>query len=267
MVIYVDVLFIVNFFVNYFLLGVTAKFCKFNPKTSRLILSSVLGGLYSLIILADNIPPIVLYLSKFLVAVVMLLVAFRYYRVKTFLLSFMIFAFANLIFLGLIIGVCITLNPSAVVVNNSVVYFDISARGLLVCSFFAYLLSCVVVRIHNRRLLKKEIYTITVFANSEQVTLYAFLDTGNKLREPFSDTPVIIADKNKVQHLAVDKNIRLIPTSTVNSHSLLTAFKADKVVIKSSSGQEVVENIYIALSEELKSDSYSAILNPEILHI
>ncbi len=267
MVIYVDVLFVVNFFINYFLLGVTAKFSKFNPKTFRLILASALGGAYSLIILADNIGVIVLWASKLIVAALMLLVAFSYHRVKSFALSFLIFAFVNLIFLGMIIGVCITFNPQSVAVHNSVVYFDISARGLLFCAFVAYLLSCIVVRIHNRRLLKREIYSITIFANNQQVTLYAFLDTGNKLREPFSDTPVIIADKSKVAHCATNKNIRLIPTSTVNSQSLLTAFKADKVIIKSSTGQEVVENLYIALTDQLNNQSYSAIINPEILHI
>ena len=267
MVIYIDVLFVVNFFVNYFLLGVTARFSKFNPKTLRLIMASALGGIYSFIILLDNVSSFVLWGSKLLVAVLMLLVAFPYHRVKSFVFSLLIFAFANLVFLGMIIGVCITFNPQSVSVHNSVVYFDIGARGLLSCAFVAYLLSCIVVRIHNRRLLKKEIYTVTIFSNNQQATLYAFLDTGNKLREPFSDTPVIIANKTKVSHLATDKNIRLIPTSTVNSQSLLTAFKADRVIIKSSTGQEVVENIYVALSDQLNNQYYSAIINPEILHI
>lgn len=267
MVIYVDVLFVVNFFINYFLLGVTAKFSKFNPKTFRLILASALGALYSLIILVDDINAVALWSSKVAVAVLMLVVAFRYDRVKTFVLSLLIFAFANLLFLGMIIGVCITFSPKSVAIRNSVVYFDVSARSLLMCAFVSYLLALIVVKIHNRRLLKNEIYTLTVFAKGQQVTLYAFLDTGNKLREPFSNTPVIIADKSKVEHLCSGKNIRLIPASTINSQSVLTAFKADKIVIKSSSQQEEVENIYIALSDQLSDQSYSAIINPEILHI
>ena len=268
MVIYVDVLFIINFFISYMLLGICAKLSKINIKVSRLMFASFIGGLYSLIILVDNLSPIIVAISKILVVVIMLLIAFKYSRVMLFLKLLFIYAFTNLLFLGVIVGVCLIFNPTNVAVKNSVVYFDLSAKTLIGCALLAYLLACIVIRLYNRKLLTKEIYTITVFANEQQATLYAFLDTGNHLREPFSNYPVIIAKKDKLIGFTNEKNIRLIPTTTVNSTKLLTAFKADKIIIKSPTlSEEVVENVYVALSDNIKSDTYSAILNADILHI
>lgn len=45
------------------------------------------------------------------------------------------------------------------------------------------------------------------------------------------------------------------------------AFKPDKIILKSSKGREVIENAYVALSDDIKDDKYSAVLNPEILSV
>ena len=46
-VIYIDVLFVVNFFITFFLLLVTAKFSKRSDKLWRTVLASFIGGIYS----------------------------------------------------------------------------------------------------------------------------------------------------------------------------------------------------------------------------
>ncbi len=54
-VIYVDILFVVNFFITFFLLQVTAKFSKRSEKLWRIVLASFIGGVYSLVILWDSL--------------------------------------------------------------------------------------------------------------------------------------------------------------------------------------------------------------------
>ena len=55
MVIYVDVLFVVNFFITYLLLISTSFFAKSEIKQYRAVFASVLGGLYSLVIIFDKL--------------------------------------------------------------------------------------------------------------------------------------------------------------------------------------------------------------------
>lgn len=220
-----------------------------------------------MILLLDELPVYILLLSKALAAVCILLIAFRFYRARNFFIALVVFLFSNLLFLGIIIGIYLLSGSEFITINNSAVYFDISARGLLISAFFAYLLSCLIVRIYNRSLSKGEIYTLIIENESSEVTLFAFADTGNKLKEPFSNSPVIIADRKKVEPIMNDNKMRLIPTSTVSGNTFLVSFKPDKVTIKASNGKEVIEDVYIALSDEIKNDGFSAIINPEILSV
>lgn len=249
------------------LLQTTAKLLKKNVKLVRIIISSTVGGAYSFIIFVDELPNAVLIISKLLVAYIMVAIAFSVHRLSSFLLAGLVFIFSSFLFLGIIIGIYFITKTNMIVINNSTVYFDIGARGLLVSAFFAYLLSCFIVRLHNRRLSKNDIYSIEIYNENSSVKLNALVDTGNKLYEPFSNSPVIVADRKKVEKLLGEAKRRYIPASTVSGETLLTAFKPDKVIIKSSGREEVVENVYIALSNDVKTNGFSAVINPEILSV
>lgn len=240
---------------------------KKQPKTIRFILASAIGGFYSFIIFANELPLVVLGLTKVLAAIIIVVTAFKFYRVKSFAITLGLFLVSNLIMLGVIVGLYFVTKSDYIVVNNSVIYFDISARGILVCAFFAYLLSCLVVRIYNRSLSKNEVYKIVIENKSKSVALFALADTGNKLYEPFSNLPVIVADKSSVEELACGSTVRIIPASTVNQSAFLQGFKPDKVIVKTANGDEVIDNVYVAMSENMDKSTFSAVINPEILSV
>lgn len=266
-VIYIDILFIINFFINFLLLEVTAKLTKKNAKLYRLIISSAVGGAYSFIMFVDELPEIVLAISKIIVAFVMVLIAFSFHRVSSFFLTSIVFLFSSFVFLGVIVGLYYLTKTDMIVINNSTVYFDIGARGLLLSAFVAYLLSCLIVRLHNKRLSKTDVYSIEIFNENLSVKLNALVDTGNKLYEPFSNSPVIVVDKKKVEKLLGNSKCRYIPATTVSGETLLTAFKPEKIIIKSSGCETVVDNAYVALSNDVKANGFSAVINPMILSI
>lgn len=264
-VVYVDILLALNFFVSFFLLQITCLFSKRKPKFFRIILASCVGAAYSLVIFCDGVPSPVLLFSKIFVAAVMVAITFGLSRVTAFLREFAIFYFSDFLLLGIVMAVCYIFKLKFIAVNNSVMYFDISSSVLIVCAVASYLLSSVIIRFYNRTLSKKEVYFLTIENNGTSTDLLAFLDTGNKLREPFSDSPVIVVDANKIS--ADGKNTRIVPVSTVNGIGFLTAFKPDKIILKSTKGEEIIENAYIALSNDVKDENYSAILNYDILSI
>lgn len=252
---------------TFFILQITAKLTKRDAKTYRLIIASSIGALYSFIILLDELPFYIIALSKILSAVVILLIAFSYHRASSFFVSALVFFFSSLIILGVVVGICFVFNTSAIAVNNSSVYFDISARGLVLAGFLAYVLSSVIVRLYNRVLSSKELYTLIIENNGERSVMLAMLDTGNRLREPFSNQPVIVVARENVDYLVGNSSIRFVPASSVNNRTLLPAFKPSSIVLKSKKGSEVIENAYIAMSDDIESSSFSAILNPEILSV
>ena len=259
-------LFVINFFVTFFLLEATAKITKRTPVIWRFIIASAFGGAYSLIILAD-LPQAASATLKAASAAVIIIIAFSFSRVKSFAVTYGLFFAMSFVFLGVIYGISVLLKTPYIHLSNDTVYVNISARGLVISAFLAYVLSCAVLRVYNRRLSAGEVYSLTVENGGESVMLYAFSDTGNKLREPFSDYPVIIAESEKVAPLATPEKTRIIPASTVNRKSFLTSFKPDRVTIKTERGTEVVENVYVALSDEVGNEMFSAVINPEILSV
>ncbi len=262
MIVYVDVLFVVNFFITYLLLLLTKLLVKENAKTARLMLGAFIGGAYSLVILLDELHFLITALGKILISAVIVLAVFGFKRALIFLRNLGVFYFSNMILLGVILAVWLIFRPDGIAIHNDVVYFDIPARTLLVSALAAYLIAVAAVKIYNRTIGKNEIYSLTVFKDGKEVHMYAFADTGNKLKEPFSDYPVIVVDSSKISFDAE----RIIPFHSVGGEGTLKAFKPDKVIISSGKKSVETDRVYIAASS-VESKDFSAILNPEIINI
>ncbi len=126
----------------------------------------------------------------------------------------------------------------------------------------AYVISICIIKIYNYTISKKEIYSLTIVTGEQSIHLFAFLDSGNKLKEPFSDYPVIIVDKSKIDF----EPQRIIPYNTVGGEGMLQAFKPDKVIISNGKKSFECDSVYIAAGS-VESKEFSAILNPQLLNI
>ena len=180
-VIYLDVLFIINFFITFLLLEITARLCKKEPRLFRLVLSAAFGGLYSMIILVDNLPWYISLISKIAACVLIILIAFKFYRVKSFAVAFGIFLFSNFLFLGIIVGIYLLSGNQMIAVNNSTVYLNIGAKALLFSAAAAYVVASLVVRIYNKSVSKGDIYSLVIENGGRSVSLFALADTGLSL--------------------------------------------------------------------------------------
>ena len=187
MVIYVDVLFVVNFFITYLLLISTSFFAKSEIKQYRAVIASVLGGLYSLVIIFDKLNFLLSAIGKIFASLLIVFVAFGFIRVWTYLKNFIIFYFSNVLFLGVISAICMFFSPKGMTVKNSNVYFDISATQLLVSAFCAYLVTYIIIKITNRTLAKGEIYS---FLGWIIETIYAIFIHGHFVKRGFLFGPV-----------------------------------------------------------------------------
>ncbi len=261
-IIYADVLFIINFFITFLLLQLTEKLCKRNECLWRMVLSSFFGGAYSLVILVDELSPAVTYLGRLAAALIIILIAFSWQGVKCLIKETAIFFLANFILVGLVVGLWLIFQPAGVVINNSVVYFNVSAKTLLLSALIAYVISVVALRIYNNKLAKNQLYSVTVNYNGQQVRFFALADSGNNLKEPFSDYPVIVADKSLFENAQCS---RVVPYSSIGGEGLLQAFKPDKVLVSTANKSYELSNIYIALSENVKRGEYRGIINPQTI--
>lgn len=260
-VVYVDVLLVVNFFMTLLLLLLTAALTKQPRRTGRLCIAAMLGAAYSLILLAPELPTWVVVLSKIAVALVLVLAAFGFGSVKKYLRCLLCFLAANFVLLGFIVGVWLLFRPRRIVVKNSAVYFDLPARTLLLLALAAYVLALLILRLYEKHAGRRALLELTVDTGARQVRCFALADSGNRLREPFSGAPVIVARRSLFPDMETP---RVIPYQTVGGEGMLTAFRPHRVTVHSGKRRGTVGEVYVALSEHIQNEDYQAVVDPKI---
>lgn len=144
--------------------------------------------------------------------------------------------------------------------------------------------------------LKKDdmIFGIVVELDNENVEMVAMLDTGNMLKEPITNTPVIVAEHEMFRNVLGDefvdnlenilkgeidgalelvmekykKRIRVLPFKSVGQEAgLLIGLKVDKVSVKQNEGVKCLEDVIVALysGKFEKRGKYQALIGLDIL--
>lgn len=275
MVVYADILIVLNLTVNFLLLSFSAKILRLKPKPLRLFLSAFLGAVSSLYIFLPK-PSIISELSfKISVCLVMTLIAFKFSGFKQFLRQSLILFAVTCGYGGLMIALWHIFRPDGMIINNSVVYFNISPTVLVGTSVAAYLIITLLRRIFTRNSDFAGQYEIKVSALGNTVTLKAFADTGNSVTDIFGQSEIIITDRSSVNRLFgtteigdtphLSTRLRMIPCSTVSGEGLLKGFRCDSAVLQAENKVITLKNPILAISETPLRDGCNAILNPQIL--
>lgn len=169
--IYVDILFAVNLFMNFFLLLVTARLAHQPYKRLRLLAGAALGALFSFVICCRSwafsfpSPPkrsFPLSLSS---------LPFHAASFKRFLKLYACFFTVNFAFAGIAFALWLFVAPPGLAMGNGAFYFDISPLLLVVTAAAAYLLLSLFHRFFQKGAPPKSIYDLTVTVEGRSVTL------------------------------------------------------------------------------------------------
>ncbi len=274
MIVYADILIVLNLIVDYLLLKASALLLSARPRTVRLIISSVLGAISSLYIFIPYTSVFFEFLFKILVCSTMSIVAFGYHSFKSFLKSSGILLFITCGYAGIMIAVWYIFKPRGMVINNGIVYFDISPVVLVFSTVAAYLVFILLFKIFSTTAKTAKRCKVKVFANNKQRDLNCILDSGNSVIDIFGKSEIIIADKSVLTDLFGDIDIskneqlssryRIVPCSTVSGNVVLDAYRCDKAKVTVGEKTVVLEKPIVAVSKTKMSGDYEAVLNPNI---
>ena len=265
-VIYADVLVIINFYVTYFLLCATALLSKSEINRVRFMISSFLGGAYSLSILLPEVSVALSCALKLGALIVPVIIGFKIRSTVSLLKLCLCFVLCNFVFAGLMMALWYFVHPSGMYFNTTVLYLDIDILSLVIFTVVCYGFVRVFEFFFRTRAPINTIFYCEVMLDGKSYMLKAFLDTGNNLADPFSSKPVIIADKSifneKIQGEDFSEGrLRYVLCTTVSGKSLLPSFVPDAVHIKGADSEFTTDEVMIALTEEkLLSGEYDAIL-------
>ena len=288
-VVYIDVLFIINLIVNYFILLAAASILHRPVKRLRLLAGAFLGAVYSCLMFFPQLGFLYTAGLKIIISAAIVAVSYKHSGIKNFLKLLLTFYITSMLFGGIIYAVQYFLSPPGLDERNGVIYMDISPLMLILSSAGCYILISLISKYFHRNVHTNDIYSIKIEVDGKTALLPALLDNGNDLRDAISGCPVIIVEYNKVKSLIPpplhtmfsggtadaeiisisewNKRVRMIPFGSIGSvGGILPAFRPDILIIESA--QIRTADVIVAVTKNRLSDEgdFFALLNPQLFH-
>ncbi len=288
--VYIDVLFGVNLFINYILLRTVGLTAGNRPRRWRTALGAALGSAYAVAVFFPNLGVIYSLTFKLLASGLMVAVAFPIYGVRDFFRLTGLLYLISAVFGGLAFALFFLTDWGArlgAVYSNGVVYLDIPVAALFLGALAFYGLTGLtraVIRIRRRNGCR---HKLVVELDGRRAELTALVDTGNVLVDPITHAPVIVAELEALKEL-FDYSVRvslgsddlqeglglmaqrglkarLIPFSSVGEREgMMVGFVPDKASVCRGGSLLPMKNCVVGVyPHSLSPDkSYDALYNP-----
>ncbi len=261
MIVYADVLICINIIIDYFLIGFAAAILKAKCSFRRQLLGAVVGGLCSLMILIERESLLISVFVRLITSFSVTMAAFGFLSIGVFIKRLGFVYLSSFAFSGAILALLELLKPVGLIIHNGIVYYDLSAMLLICLAAAIYGLLSLILRISKRK--TEHICKIRISEGKTDAEIIALIDSGHKLREPFSEKWVLILDPKYSELLSPQSKMkRIIPYKTVSGGGALVGFLPDKIKL-ASSGEEL--DMYVAFSPEPLGKNYSAIIASEAI--
>lgn len=227
MTIYLDLIFLLNFSFDFLLLMSVSIILKRHVKLLRIVLGALLGGL-SIFSLFFHFNTITLFLFKIIISIMMILITFSYKSSKYFGQN-ILYLYMSSIILG---GFIYFLNLQFSYKNKGLIFFHkgLSINFILLIIFGPIILYIYIKQCHKMKIHYSDCHKVTLYlASGEQIYLNGYLDTGNKLYDPYSKKPIILVYSKKLNFDY--ENSLLIPYTTLDKKGIIPCQKIKKMVI------------------------------------
>lgn len=284
MVIYLDVLILINLYVTYFQILAVAAFTHRKTVWYRKLSAAGIGAVASLSIFIPQEMVLTLTLLKIFLCALIAFVAFGYTGFRAYAVSVLFLMLVSFVFSGLMLCVWLFAAPMKMLFINGTVYFGIDTMTIILSTCAAYGVVRIIRYILDKNGKTDGKYTVIIKNNGRECRLSALADSGNGLVDCFSGLPVIVCRRDMcadVSPPAIDmiennsdiseigtqmiKGVRIMPFSTVGKGGLICMFKAESVVIDDETNEEKYPvNALIGIVIGGRQE-YEAIFNPKIL--
>ena len=195
MTIYLDVIFLENMVINYIILYATGVILKERIKQSRLIMGSTIGAIYSIIYYLFKLKIYSGLLIKIILSIVIIYVSFNSNNLKDLLKKILLFYLASFVFGGAVIAIIYMVNSQNVTIQNGVLVGNYTIKTILIGIVVAYFTIIIAFKLIKTKILKKDlICDIYIMINNKEIKTKALIDTGNFLKDPITQIPVIVIE-------------------------------------------------------------------------
>ncbi len=256
MKVYLDLVMILNFFIDFILLLTVSIVLKRKVNIKRIILGAFVGGI-SILFLFFNINSFLLFIFKLIISILMVIITFKYENIKYTLIN-ILYLYITSIILG---GFLYLLNIEFSYKQVGIIFIN---NGLSINFIILIIISPIILYIYikQNKLLKytySNYYDVELIKNNKSYKYIGYMDSGNVLVDSLTNKKVILIDKRKI--LFNIKEFRLIPYMGVNGMNMIKVVKIDKLIFNNKE----YDNVLLGIMDNINLDGVDIILNRKLL--
>ena len=295
MTIYIDVVFIENLIMNYIILFATSIIIKIKVKHIRLILASILGAIYSIIAYMSILEMYSSVILKIILSVIIVYIAYNPQNVKNMWKYLVIFYMTSFVFGGASFALIYIVKPQDILMKNGLFLGTYPLKTIILGTIVAFVVIVTSFKLVKSKISKKDMFcTIKININKVEIETKAMIDTGNLLKEPISNTPVIVVEhtllydcmpkeilnnlenilggdfeniSEEVKNKYISK-LKVIPFSSLGKQNgMLIGIKTEEVTVINDENENKINNVIIGIYNKslTKRGEYRALIGIELL--
>ena len=214
----------------------------------------------------------------------MVYIAFDSATIKELFKQLLIFYMTSFVFGGAAIALIHFISPEQVQTQNGIYMGEYSLKVVFLGGIVGFSIIIIAFRIIKTKLSSNDIfYDLEIYIEGKQINTKAMIDTGNMLKEPITNTPVIVVEHtllyeaipkqilNNIEDEIKEKytpKLKFIPFSSIGkTNGMLLGVKADKLIIKNEEENKKIEKVILAIYNKslTKRGEYRALLGINII--
>ena len=295
MTIYIDVVLIENLIMNYIILFATAIILKLKIKHIRLILASLIGAVYSILSYMSLLEIYSSIILKIILSIIIVYVAFYPPKVNQLWKDLLIFYLTSFVFGGAAFSLIYIIKPQEILMKNGLFLGIYPLKTIILGAILAFIIIITAFKIVKSKISKKDmICEIEIKLNEQEIKTKAMIDTGNLLKDPLTNTPVIVIEHTllydcmpkeilnnleqilggelekipeEIRNKYISK-LKLIPFSSLGKQNgMLLGIKSEYVNIIQKDKNRKKENVIIGIYNKslTKKGEYRALIGIELI--
>lgn len=300
MTIYLDAVWVLNFFLDMMLLMLTKHLAKVKASGIRLIFGAFVASL--LVPLSFFFPNtfFTTVTGKLIFSIIIILCTFGFYTVFRIFKILFIFYFITFAIGGGLIALHFLFQHPIAISSSGLLTFQ-TGYGDPVSWIFVIIGFPLVWLFTKKRMDKhaiekiqyNQLYPVTIQINKQSYSTMGYIDSGNQLIDPLTRQPVVICDETFLKQWFTDedwlmlrnahenlefnhvpttweKRLYFVPYQGVNGQrEFLFAIKPDKLIIAYEEEHITVSRVLIGIqfAHLTKDESYRCLLHPQIIQL
>lgn len=291
MTVYVDIILLENICMNFIILFATAYIMKIQIKYLRIFISSLIGAIYAVLVYANILAIYTNIIMKIILSICMIYVAYKPKSLKGMIKELILFYLVSFALGGCAFALLYIVKPQEILIRNGVYIGTYPIKIALLGGIVGFVITYIGIRAVKNKIVKNEIiYTTQIKINNKFKLTKLLLDTGNMLKDPLTNSPVILVEKKILETLVPEelikimeqknggdineileeykKRIRIIPfTSVGKQNGMMIGIKVDEVKVITDIDEIVNKDAIICLYNRnfSKSKKYFGLIGLDLL--